>query len=48
MFESHIIQKKGISVIALTSKNAAMDKNIWKNIGEGIYLVVLALPEIFF
>lgn len=42
------MQKKGISVIALTSKNAAMDKKIWKNVGEGVYSVVLALPEIFF
>ena len=42
------MQKKKISVITLTSKNAAMDKNIWKNIGEGVYLVVLALLEIFF
>ena len=40
--------KKRINVIALTSRNTAIDKNIWKNIGEGIYLVVLALLEIFF
>ncbi len=25
-----------------------MDKNVWKNIGESVYLVVLALPEILF
>lgn len=40
--------KKRIGVIALTSKNAVMDKNVWKNVGEGIYSIVLALPEIFF
>ncbi len=40
--------KKKISIIALNSKNTAIDKNIWKNIREGIYLVVLALPEILF
>ncbi len=42
------MKKKGISVIALTSRNAAMDKNVWKNVREGVYSVVLALPEIFF
>lgn len=40
--------KKGINFVALNSKNAAMDKKIWKNVREDIYLVVLALPEIFF
>ena len=40
--------KKGISIIILISKNAAIDKNIWKNIGEDVYLVVLPLPENFF
>ena len=33
--------KKKISIIALTSKNTAKDKNIWKNIRKSIYLVVL-------
>ena len=40
--------KKKISIIALTSGNAAIDKNIQKNIREGIYSVVLALPKTFF
>ena len=25
-----------------------MDRNIWKNVGENVYLLVLVLPEIFF
>ena len=40
--------KKRISVIVLIFRNAAMDKNIWKNIEEDVYLVVLVLPKIFF
>ena len=40
--------KKRTSVIALTSRNAVIDKNIWKNIREGVFLVVLISPEIFF
>lgn len=48
MFSSQIMQKKGISVVGLTSRNAAMDKKIWKNVGEGVYSVVLVLPEILF
>lgn len=48
IFLSCIMQKKGINVVALTSRNAAMDKKIWKNIREGIYLVVLASPKILF
>ena len=40
--------KKRINIIALTFRNATMDKNIWKNIREVVYLVVLALPEILF
>ena len=39
---------KGISVVALTSRNAAMDKKIWKNVGEVVYSVVLASPKILF
>lgn len=40
--------KKEISIIILTSQNTTIDKNIWKNVGEGIYLVVLTLLEIIF
>ena len=42
------MQKKRISIIALTSKNAAIDKKIWKNIGKSVYSVVLASLEILF
>ena len=42
------MQKKGINIVALTSKNATIDKEIWKNVGGGVYSVVLASPEIFF
>ncbi len=42
------MQKKGISVIIQISRNAAMDKNNEKNIKEIVYLVVLALLQIFF
>ncbi len=40
--------KKKISVIVLTSRNTAIDKNVWKNIREGVYSIVLVLLEIFF
>lgn len=40
------MQKKRITVIALISRNIAIDNKIWKYIEEGIYLIVLALPEI--
>lgn len=39
--------KKMISVIVLTPRNTAIDKNIWKKIGEGVYLVVWVLLKIF-
>lgn len=42
------MQKKGISVVTLTFRNAVINKKIWKNVRKDVYSVVLASLEILF